>query len=165
MAQAAAGAARPAKPESQASEPAPVATRETTASRATTSEYLPDWQEILGSLDLKAMSRQLAENCQLEAIEDDIVRLILDQSHARLLTEGPAQKIEAALTDFFGKSIKLKIQPGIVPAETPAQRKARENEERQKAAVESIENDENVQMMKEMFGATVSAGAVQPIDE
>lgn len=159
--------ARQVKPDSQAqaSEPVPVATRETTASRTTTSEYLPDWQEILDSLDLKAMSRQLAENCQLEAIEDDIVRLILDQSHARLLTEGPAQKIEAALTDFFGKSIKLKIQPGIVPAETPAQRKAREDEERQKAAVESIESDENVQMMKEMFGATVSASAVQPIDE
>jgi DNA polymerase-3 subunit gamma/tau len=157
--------ATPAKSGSQASEPAPLEARETPGSRATTSEYLPDWQEILASLDLKAMSRQLAENCQLEAIEDDIVRLILDQSHARLLTEGPAQKIEAALTDFFGKSIKLKIQPGIVPAETPAQRKAREDEERQKAAVESIENDENVQMMKEMFGATVSASAVQPIDE
>ena len=111
------------------------------------------------------MALQLAENCQLEAIEDDIVRLILDQSHARLMSEGPVQKIEMALTEFFGKSIKLRIQPGIVPAETPAQRKARQNEERQQAAVESIEGDENVQLMKEMFGATVAASAVQPIDE
>jgi DNA polymerase-3 subunit gamma/tau len=116
-------------------------------------------------LDLKAMPQQLAENCQLEAIEDDIVRLILDQSHARLMTDGPAKKIEMALTDFFGKPVKLKIQPGIVPSETPAQCRARQNEERQKAAVESIESDENVQMMKEMFGATVSANTVQPIEE
>jgi hypothetical protein len=61
--------------------------------------------------------------------------------------------------------IKLKIQTGIVPSETPAQNKSRQNEERQKAAVASIEGDENVQMMKEMFGATVSTDAVQPVDE
>jgi len=134
-------------------------------SSATTQSYLPDWQEVLDALNLKAMALQLAENCQLEAIEDDIVRLILDQSHARLMTDGPVQKIETALTDFFGKSIKLKIQPGIVPSETPAQVRARQNEARQKAAVASIEEDENVQMMKEMFGATVSADTVQPVEE
>ena len=154
------------EPEARKLEPAAKATSEPRPpAKATTSEYLPDWQEILDALDLKAMPQQLAENCQLEAIEDDIVRLILDQSHARLMTEGPAKKIEMALTDFFGKSVKLKIQPGIVPSETPAQSRARQNEERQKAAVESIETDENVQMMKEMFGATVSANAVQPIEE
>jgi DNA polymerase-3 subunit gamma/tau len=132
---------------------------------ATTQSYMPDWQEVLDALGLKAMALQLAENCQLEAIEDDIVRLILDQSHARLMTDSPLQKIEAALTDFFGKPIKLKVQPGIVPSETPAQAKARQNEARQQAAVASIEDDENVQMMKEMFGATVSADAVQPVEE
>ena len=137
-------------------------TQQTTA---TTQSYLPDWQEVLDALSLKAMALQLAENCQLEAIEDDIVRLILDQSHVRLMSDSPLQKIEAALTDFFGKPIKLKVQPGIVPSETPAQAKARQNEARQQAAVASIEDDENVQMMKEMFGATVSADAVQPVEE
>jgi DNA polymerase-3 subunit gamma/tau len=157
----------PAEPVTRASEPDPVPIAKEPQSRAktTTSEYLPDWQEILDALDLKALPQQLAENCQLEAIEDDIVRLILDQSHAQLMADGPAKKIEMALTDFFGKSIKLKIQPGIAPCETPAQRRARQDEERQQAAVESIEADENVQMMKEMFGATVSPGAVQPIEE
>jgi DNA polymerase-3 subunit gamma/tau len=82
-------------------------TQQTTA---TTQSYMPDWQEVLDALSLKAMALQLAENCQLEAIEDDIVRLILDQSHARLMTDSPLQKIEAALTDFFGKpSHRLKM--------------------------------------------------------
>jgi len=81
------------------------------------------------------------------------------------MTDSPVQKIEEALTDFFGKPIKLKVQPGIVPSETPAQRKARQDEERQKSAVASIEGDENVQMMKEMFGATVAADAIQPVED
>ena len=144
--------------------PAKTVASEQQASPAVDS-YLPDWQEILDALDLKAMPLQLAENCQLEAIEDDIVRLILDQPHARLLSDSPLQRIEAALADFFGKSIKLKIQPGIVPSETPAQRKARQNHERQQAAVASIEDDENVQMMKEMFGATVATDAIQPLED
>ena len=126
---------------------------------------LPDWQEIFESLNLKAMAQQLAANCQLEAIEDDMVRLILDQAHAGLLIDGAMQKIELALNDYFGKSVKLKIQPGIVPAETPAQKLARQNEERQKQAVDSIEQDEKIHMMKEMFGATVPTDAIQPVDE
>ena len=157
---------RPNPAPEQIAEPAPGTARQPKpAAQAASNSYLPDWQEILDALGLKAMALQLAENCQLEAIEDDIVRLILDQSHAKLMTDGPVQKIETALTDFFGKSIKLKMQPGIVPSETPAQRRARQNEERQQAAVASIEGDENVQLMKEMFGATVAANAVQPIDE
>lgn len=136
------------------------------SAKTTTSRELSDWHEIFAALNLKAMSQQLAANCQLEeAIEDDMVRLILDQAHARLMSDGPLRKIETALSDYFGNSIKLKIQAGIVPCETPAQRLARQNEERQKTAVESIEQDENVQMMKEMFAATVPSDAIQPVDE
>ncbi|MCW8963799.1 MAG: DNA polymerase III subunit gamma/tau, partial [Gammaproteobacteria bacterium] len=154
---------QPVAPTYEPAEQMPAPVQEVKA--AASNSYLPDWQEILDALNLKAMALQLAENCQLEVIEDDIVRLILDQPHARLLTDSPAQKIEEALSDFFGKPIKLKVQPGIVPSETPAQRKARQDEERQKAAVASIEGDENVQMMKEMFGATVAADAIQPVED
>lgn len=133
--------------------------------KATTSSYLPDWQEIYDELNLKAMPQQLAANCQLEAIDGDMVRLILDQAYARMLSDGPMKKIEGALGEFFGKPVKLKIQPGIVPSETPAQRQLRQNEERRAEAVESIEQDENVQMMKEIFGAKVATDAIQPIDD
>lgn len=129
------------------------------------SDDLPDWQKILDTLNLKAMSLQLAENCQLEAIEGDIVRLIVDQPHAHLLSDGPLRKIQEALTDFFGKPIKLKIQPGIVPSETPVQRKNRYDDERHKAAVASIDEDENIQLMEKMFGATVVADAIQLIED
>ncbi|TNG01973.1 MAG: DNA polymerase III subunit gamma/tau [Gammaproteobacteria bacterium] len=126
---------------------------------------LPDWHEIFADLKVSAIPQQLAANCQIENIEDDIVRLILDQAHAQLLTTGPIQRLETALAEYFNRDIKLKIQPGIVPDETPAQRKVRQDEERQKAAVESIEQDENIQLMKEMFGATVPQNTIQPLDE
>lgn len=135
------------------------------AIQSASTDELADWQKIFEELDLKAIPQQLAANCQLEDFEDDIVRLILDQAHVQLLSDGPKQRLEDALSDYFGKSIKLKIQPGIVPIETPAQRQLIQNKARQQAAVESIEQDENVQMMKEMFGATVPTEAIQPIDE
>ncbi len=129
------------------------------------SDHLPDWLEIFNKLGLQAIPRQLAANCQLEAIKDDTVHLILDQAHARILSAGPVQKIEDALTGFFGKPVKVRIQPGIVPSETPMQCKLRQDGERHAAAVESIQQDENVRMMKEMFGATVAVDTIQPIDE
>jgi DNA polymerase-3 subunit gamma/tau len=124
-----------------------------------------DWHAIYADLKISAIPQQLAANCQIEKIEDDVVRLILDQAHAQLLATGPLQRLESALSEYFNRDIKLKIQPGIVQGETPAQRKARKDEERQKAAVESIEQDENIQMMKEMFGATVPENTIQPVDE
>ncbi len=124
-----------------------------------------DWLEIFNALDLRGRSRQMAANCQLEAIEGDIVRLILDQSHANMLSEGAKQKIEEALTGFFGRSMKVRIQPGIVSSETPMQREQRQDKECQAAAIESIQQDENVRMMEEVFGATVAVDTVQPVDK
>jgi len=128
-------------------------------------DHLPDWQEIFDKLGLCAIPRQLAANCQLEAIEGDTIRLILDQAHAKILSAGPRQKIEEALTDFWGRPMKVKIQPGIVPSETPMQRQLRQNEDRHAEAVKSIQQDENVLMMKEMFGATVVVDTIQPISK
>ena len=124
-----------------------------------------DWLEIFNALDLRGRSRQMAANCQLEAIEGDVVRLILDQSHANMLSEGAKQKIEEALTGFFGRSMKVRIQPGIVSSETPMQREQRQDKECQAAAIESIQQDENVRMMEEVFGATVAVDTVQPVDK
>ena len=129
------------------------------------SGHLPDWPEILNKLDLCAIPQQLAANCQLDMIEGDVVRLILDQAHARILSARSRQKIEDALSGFFGRPMKVRIQPGIVPSETPMQRERRQNEERYAVAVESIQQDENVQMMKQMFGATVAVDTIQPIDK
>ena len=129
------------------------------------SGHFPDWLEIFNRLDLQAIPRQLAANCQLEAIRDDTVHLILDQAHASILGTGPMQKIEDALTGFFGRPMKVRIQPGIVSSETPMQHKLRQDGERHAMAVESIQQDENVRMMEEMFGATVAVNTIQPIDE
>ncbi len=124
-----------------------------------------DWSEIFNALDLRGMSRQMAANCQLEAIEGDIVRLILDQAHAKMLSEGTRQKTEEALSGFFGRPVKVRIQPGIVSSETPMQREQRQDKECQAAAIESIQQDENVRMMEEVFGATVAVDTVQPVDK
>lgn len=144
--------------------PAPEADQSVAGEQGTAPSGLPDWQEILDKINLKAMPQQLAANCQLATIEDDRVYLILDQAHARMLSDGPMKKIEDALGGFFGKPIRLKIQPGV-PSETPAQRQLRQDEERRSRAIESIERDENVQQIKEVFGATVSKDDIQPIGD
>lgn len=124
-----------------------------------------DWHDIVAALGLKALSRQIAENCQIEVFENDAVNLVLDQSYAALLNDNGLKDITSALNDYFGKPLKVKIQPGVVPSETPAQRKKKRNEERQQSAIASIENDENILMMKKEFGATILADAIQPVEK
>lgn len=48
--------------------------------------------------------------------------------------------------------------------ETPAQQIQREKAQRQQEAVEAIQNDENVQAMKELFDAKEILGSIKPLD-
>ena len=50
-------------------------------------------------------------------------------------------------------------------AETPAQAEAREKDERQVQAEQSIEEDGFVQAMKQNFNAEVVPGSVRPADD
>jgi DNA polymerase-3 subunit gamma/tau len=70
--------------------------------------------------------------------------------------------LSRALSEYAGRPVKLKIEIGIPVAETPAQSVAREAEERQQAAVKSIEEDGLVRALKEKFGAEVVADSVRP---
>jgi len=58
----------------------------------------------------------------------------------------------------------MTIKAGVVDVETPAAWDQRINAERLKAARESLENDENVQLWVAEFGATLDIGSIKPID-
>ena len=46
---------------------------------------------------------------------------------------------------------------------TPAKREALANDDRQRAAEQSIDSDPAVRQMREVFGATVRPGSVKPL--
>jgi DNA polymerase-3 subunit gamma/tau len=123
----------------------------------------PGWSEIVGQLDLKAVARELANNCALQEVTESAVRLSLDPSHSHLKNEGRVRQIETALCAFYGRKLRLTVtaEAGLA-TETPARQRTREQNERQAQAVESIEQDETVRALQDTFGATINYDSIRP---
>ncbi|MEE9354505.1 MAG: DNA polymerase III subunit gamma/tau [Methylococcaceae bacterium] len=123
-----------------------------------------DWPEMIQAMKLRGMTRELANNCVLEAIDEKTCVLLLDPGHKQLKSEKTAEKLQQSLQTYTGNAIKLAIQVEKVENETPAVQINKQREEKQKAAVDAIENDENVRALKEHFDARVIPGSISPVD-
>ncbi|MFI3138092.1 MAG: DNA polymerase III subunit gamma/tau [Methylococcaceae bacterium] len=122
-----------------------------------------DWTTIIHAMKLEGMTRQLANNCILENIDDNSCTLIVDVGHQHLCGGVPESKLQQALQTFRGKSLKLLIKVASAALETPATVIVKVLADKQQAAVESINNDENVLALKEHFDARIMPGTIEPL--
>jgi DNA polymerase-3 subunit gamma/tau len=123
-----------------------------------------DWGEMIQAMNLRGMTRELANNCVLKALDEKACQLMLDPGHRQLKSEKTAEKLQQVLQTYTGNPIKLDIQVKKVENETPAVQINKQRDVRQKTAVDAIENDENVRALKEHFDARVIPGSISPVD-
>ncbi|TRW92713.1 DNA polymerase III subunit gamma/tau [Candidatus Methylobacter oryzae] len=120
------------------------------------------WSEMIEAMNLPPATRELAHNCVLESIDDNVCTLILDPGHLRI--QRREENLQKALQAYRkSSSLKLVITTGKATTATPAEQLTKAREDRQQAAVDAINADENVQALKEHLGARVMPGTIEPI--
>jgi DNA polymerase-3 subunit gamma/tau len=67
------------------------------------------------------------------------------------------------LQAYRGTALKLVINTEKAAIDTPAVQLAKAREDRQQAAVDAINSDENIQALKEHFDARVLPGTIEPV--
>ncbi len=122
-----------------------------------------DWSDIVVSMKLGGMTRELANNCVLDSLDDKTCHLLLTPGHTQLLTRRSEENLQKGLQAYCGKPVKLVIKTEKTNSVTPAQKTVKKNEDRQQAAIDLINNDENVQTLKDQFDARVMPGTIEPI--
>jgi len=148
-------------------QPAPAAShasRPEAASNSVASTGIPDWAGLIRAMRLAGPTQQLAHNCVPVALEEGRIVLTLDPAFAQIRTSQTEARLEKSLQTHFGKPLKLVIQVETPGQETPAIQLQRQKDERQRAAEREIEQDPNVQALKERFDARIVPGSVKPID-
>lgn len=123
-----------------------------------------DWDKVLSALNLTGMLKQLAVNCALIGRTGDTLSLLLDSSQANLRTARLEERLQQALQTYYQAPIKLVLTVGEPGGATPAQAQAREQSQRQQAAVHVIQSDANVQALIETFNARIHPESIQPLD-
>jgi DNA polymerase III subunit gamma/tau len=124
-----------------------------------------DWHALIGALGLGGMVRELAQHCELVAIDAGVARLRLSETHRHLLqmNRGAAEKLQAELSAHLGRPLRIAIEIGQVASETPAQRNQAERAQQHATAVAALEQDPFVREMIERFDATLLEASVRPL--
>lgn len=163
--------AQPANP-APAQQEAPAPTAAPSPSAAPSSSQMQpsgagrngSWHEIVSQLGLRGMAQQLAVNSVLTSREGDLMNLTLSQQHSSLRSPAMEQRLQEALSNYLGQPIRLNYSVGELSEETPAHMEQRAAEDRQQAAVNTIQNDPNVQHIRDTFGGEVITDSIQPVD-
>ena len=122
-----------------------------------------NWFAILQVLSLTGVTATLAANCLLERVENDTCFLKLGENHASLWNSTHEQRIAGALSDIYGRSVRVSIEVGETTDETPAQQAERQREESQARAVADIEADEGVRQLIEKFNGRLDPASIAPL--
>lgn len=145
--------------------PAAAAQPEATQSAVITSIAADtDWAQLIELLPLPGMVKAMANHCVLDSRDDSLIVLTLDEAHKHFCSKGTEKKLELALQQQFGDGLKLKINIGVPKTESPAKAQQRKQDDRQRQAEDSIENDNAVHALQEKFNATLVPDSIQPID-
>lgn len=125
----------------------------------------PDWSALIGDLDIRGAVKLLAANCALLGREGSEVTLSLDKAAESYLTRARQKSLEAALSAYFGESLRVSVSVGAEAGETPMQANARLAGEDLEAARRNLESDPNVQSLIDVFGATLNSDSVRVVDK
>ncbi len=117
---------------------------------------LQDWAALVGQLKVQAMTQQLAKHCALESMEHDQAVLCLGQEHKHLQTKMATDNLQGALSDYFGRPIKLSIVLGKTAVATPAKIEHQNQQTRQNQANDSIAQDAFVKDAQTSLAASLA---------
>jgi len=99
----------------------------------------------------------------LQRVDSDTLHFVIDQANATLFNDSYSQRIQEQLCSGLNRQVKVNITVGAVSTETPAALKARTLAESRQHALTSLQNDSNVQLLINEFGATLKPDSVVPV--
>jgi DNA polymerase III subunit gamma/tau len=123
----------------------------------------PAWTELVQELKLAGMPRELALRSELVAREGDHFRLRVPVKS--LLESGAEARLRSALSEYFGRPIRISAEIGAPRGPTAAGLNEEARAQRQRHAEESIYADPFVRELIENFGASVDPASIKPIQD
>lgn len=110
---------------------------------------------LLANLKLSGASQALIRHCTVKKISDNLVELLLEPKQAALLNKNHEERISKALSEYFGKSMRVQITIGDANIPTLAKIETDAKNLQQEKNKQAIMQDENVKNLMNVFNATI----------
>ena len=125
----------------------------------------PPWHDLIETLGLEGLTRQMARHCAWEGFSADGTTLVLtlDQTQGRLLRPERREALESALSGHFKRPrMHLEIRLGEVETASAAHTQRAAESRRREALTEAVVSDPVVEAFARHFGARVRPGSIGP---
>ncbi|MEO8331239.1 MAG: DNA polymerase III subunit gamma/tau [Gallionella sp.] len=130
----------------------------------TTSAVQPDWGVLIEQLNVQGMAQQLAKHCTLDNFSDRQITLCLSQEQKHLHANKLAiEKLQACLSEYFAKPMRLNIVLGGNQTATPAVMEQKTKQFKQQQASDAIAQDGFVREAQAELDATLIAESIKGI--
>ncbi|MDX1838528.1 DNA polymerase III subunit gamma/tau [Legionella taurinensis] len=123
------------------------------------------WDTLLPRLKLSGLAQNAVENAELISKNGRNLVLRVDKGHQSLFTPAIQQRIEQALSQFYGESIKLTLNTDGPTQATPAQKKQQAQQVRMEMAENSLQNDPFLLELQQQFSAEVVKNSIVPAED
>ncbi|WP_114663522.1 DNA polymerase III subunit gamma/tau [Polynucleobacter necessarius] len=125
----------------------------------------PDWHGLMRQLPVRGLVQQLAHQTELQDWNDSPmgVKATIVTPMPQLASEASIARLAEALTNYFGKTVKLAVEKGEVEGKTVAKVDAQIHREKRLNAEQLIAADPFIQQLEKEFGAKVVGGSVKPL--
>ncbi|MBS1139591.1 MAG: ATPase, central region [Proteobacteria bacterium] len=122
-----------------------------------------DWHQIVASLSLSGLARELAQNCELRQLGESQCLLRLSPAQGHLQMKPNPDRLQQALSEYFGRPLLVRIELAQNETVTPAETVGRQRQEQQERAATAIAQDTFVRDVIECFDASVVESSIKPI--
>ena len=120
-----------------------------------------DWRQFIDSMALTGLTRELALHCTFRERRGQRIHLNLNPEQGHILSANQKDKLQSALSAHFGSDLTLTLTTEEAAQETPAQVAAREALEKKQAARHAVENNPDVKLFMETFGAKIDEDSIR----
>jgi len=121
------------------------------------------WHEIVAGLGLTGLARELAQNCELRHLGEGECKLRLAPTFGHLQMKPSPERLQAALSEYLGRLVQVRIELAQYETETPAASVERSRVERQDMATAAIRDDGFVREAIDTLGASVVEASIKSI--
>ena len=149
-----------AHPESITTQPAPKVSRKDW----TLADLTPEaWVNAFNDLGLVGMTHSIAANMVFDSRQGTHLKFTLDHGQSSMLNEAHTDRIKSALEAMFECDLQVTISIGQTQIETPFASRQRREAQHLASALESLQNDPNVESLITAFNGQLDATSVVPV--
>lgn len=120
-----------------------------------------DWQQILTRINLSGLPLNAAENAEFICKEGQQIQLKVASGHQSLFTPNIQQRIENALSEYYGEKIRIHLTFHEAVAGSPAQKKQTELNIQKQHATESVQQDPFLKSLQNEFSAELVKNSIE----